>query len=299
VPTVVAGDLECHYEEDYFGDPWISDPPVILVQHGFSGGVATFGKWVPALATRYRVIRRALFAHDGTTAGRPDHDLSLDGLAEDLVAFLDALGIESVHFLGTHTGGMSGIPLAARHPDRVRSLALVDCPLRTSALQTRLVQNLPDDLRAKYPTWSDAIRGFGGYFAWYDATRGGVGAANPVQKWQRENLSRCDPEGLERYVAAMRDFDTEPYLADVGVPTLIVALAASTVTTLEDQMRMRTGIAGSELSLVEDVDGAPGKRGSQRGAEVRIVEMAPSEPGLAARYLSFLDARFPGPGTAA
>lgn len=292
MPTVVAGDLECHYEEDYFGDPWIADPPVILVQHGFQGSVATFGKWIPTLASRYRVIRRALFAHDGTSSGRPDHDLSLDGLADDLVAFLDALGIDSVHFLGTHTGGMSGIPLAVAHPGRVRSLGLLDCPIRTSALQTRLVQNLPDDLRAKYPTWSDAIRGFGGYFAWYDATRGGGDGAEPMQKWQREALARCDEAGLERYVAAMTHFDTEPYLAEVGVPTLIIALTGSTVTTLDDQLRMRQSIPDAEICVVEDAERA-GARRSQRGGEVRMVQMAPSEPALATRYLSFLEARFP------
>jgi len=296
VPTVTAGDLECHYEEDYFGDPWVSDPPVILVQHGFQGSVATFQKWIPALASRYRVIRRALFAHDGTGSGRSDHDLSLDGLADDLVAFLDALGIDSAHFLGTHTGGMSGIPLAVRHPDRVRSLGLLDCPLRTSALQTRLVQNLPDDLRAKYPTWSDAIRGFGGYFAWYDATRGA--GTGPIEKWQREGLSRCDDAGLERYVAAMRNFDTEGYLAEVGVPTLIMALTGSTVTTLEDQLRMRQAIPDSEISFVEDDARAHGN-GSQRGVEARMVQMAPSEPDLPKRYLSFLEARFPSPEGAA
>lgn len=293
MPTVVAGDLECHYEVDYFGDPWDSDPPVILVQHGFQGSLATFQKWVPALASRHRVIRRALFAHDGTSSGRPDHDLSLDGLADDLVAFLDALSIESVHFLGTHTGGMSGIPLAVRHPDRVRSLGLLDCPLRTAELQTRLVQNLPDDLRAKYPTWSDAIRGFGGYFAWYDATRPGAGPKDgPVERWQRESLARCDEAGLERYVAAMADFDTEPYLAEVGVPTLILALTGSTVTTLADQLRMRQCIPDAEISFVEDAERA-GTRGSQRGSELRMVQMAPSGPALANRYLSFLEARFP------
>lgn len=142
VRTIATGDLECAFLDDYLGDPWVTSPEVILVQHGFNGNLATFQRWVPALAGRFRVIRRALFAHDGTNGGRPDHDLSLEGLANDLVSFLDALGLERVHFLGTHTGAMSGVCLAALHPDRLISLGLLDCPLRTSGLQKLLVRGL-------------------------------------------------------------------------------------------------------------------------------------------------------------
>lgn len=293
MPTVVAGDLVCAYEDDYFGDPWVTDPPVVLAQHGFNGNLGTFQKWVPALAGTYRVIRRALFAHDGTSGGRSDHDLSLEGLADDLVAFLDALSIERVHFLGTHTGAMSGLPLAALHPDRVRSLCLLDCPLQTSGLQTRLVQGLPEDLQARYPTWSDAIEGLGGYLAWYDQVQRPAPPDEALARWQRETIGRCDDDGMGRYVAAMHHFNTEKYLTQVPVPTLVMAQTGSTLTRLEDQLHMRLMIPNAEIAFIEDVDGEAERRGSQRGTEARIVEMAPSEPGVAARYAAFLAARFP------
>jgi pimeloyl-ACP methyl ester carboxylesterase len=293
VAKLIVGDLECTYEDDYFGEPWIADPPVVLMQHGFNGNRATFQKWVPELASRYRVIRRALIAHDGTTGGRPDHDLSLDGLANDLVAFLDALEVEAVHFLGTHTGAMSGLPLAVSHPDRVRSLGLLDCPIQTSGLQSLLVQGLPEDLRSKYATWSEAIRALGGYQAWYEVVRAGDDPADPLRAWQRQAIGRCDDEGMERYVAAMHHFDTRSYLDHVTVPTLIVAQTGSRLTSLDDQLLMRVKIPNAELSFVEDRDGGAETRGSQRGSEVRIVEMAPSEPGIAARYAAFLSSHFP------
>jgi pimeloyl-ACP methyl ester carboxylesterase len=239
------------------------------------------------------VIRRALFAHDGTTAGRADHDVSLEGLADDLVTFLDRLEIPAVHFLGTHTGAMSGLPLAVAHPDRVRSLGLVDCPVRTSGLQQRLVQGLPLELRAEYPTWSEAIRGLGGYLAWYDRTRRPADPDDALRVWQRETIGRCDEAGMGRYVAAMHHFDTGPYLARVPVPSLIIAQTGSDLTKLEDQLKMRLEIPNSEISFVEDAEGDPEVRGSQRSSEVRIVEMAPSEPGIAERYATFLSSHFP------
>lgn len=91
----------------------------------------------------------------------------------------------------------------------------------------------------------------------------------------------------------MHHFDIQPYLARVNVPTLVMAQTGSTLTSLEDQLVMRTTIPNSELQFIEDADGPHERRGSQRGSQVRIVEIAPSEPDLAERYARFLDSRFP------
>jgi pimeloyl-ACP methyl ester carboxylesterase len=46
--------------------------------------------------------------------------------ADDMVAVLDALGLDRVHVIGMSMGGFVAIDLAHRHPDRVKSLVLVD-----------------------------------------------------------------------------------------------------------------------------------------------------------------------------
>lgn len=46
--------------------------------------------------------------------------------AEDMVAVLDSLGLDAVHVVGMSMGGFVAVELAHRHPDRVRSLVLVD-----------------------------------------------------------------------------------------------------------------------------------------------------------------------------
>jgi pimeloyl-ACP methyl ester carboxylesterase len=55
--------------------------------------------------------------------------------ADDLIAVLDALELQSVHVLGMSMGGFIAVDLAHRHPDRVRSLILVDggFPMATPA----------------------------------------------------------------------------------------------------------------------------------------------------------------------
>ena len=62
----------------------------------------------------------------GFGAPQPSPDLlGTEGLYDDAVALLDQLGVDSFHWVGSSIGGFVGARLAARHPDRVRSLVLL------------------------------------------------------------------------------------------------------------------------------------------------------------------------------
>ena len=52
----------------------------------------------------------------------------MDGLVEDLKNFLDALGMDKVHFVGESLGGFLGYHLAHRYPERLKTLTLVCTP---------------------------------------------------------------------------------------------------------------------------------------------------------------------------
>jgi pimeloyl-ACP methyl ester carboxylesterase/DNA-binding CsgD family transcriptional regulator len=81
-----------------------------------------------ALAERVRLIQ-----YDGRGTGRSQRDVSdasLDADMRDLDAVLDAVGAREVVLLGFYHSAMSAIGWAARHPDRVRGLALFGGALR-------------------------------------------------------------------------------------------------------------------------------------------------------------------------
>ena len=77
--------------------------------------------------------------------------------ADDLVAVLDALGLDAVHVCGMSMGGFVAIDLAHRHPERVKSLVLVDggFPMAPPAGLTRelLPQVFADRLGRLAQTW--------------------------------------------------------------------------------------------------------------------------------------------------
>jgi len=97
------------------------DPIVMLGSLG-----ANHRMWepqVPALASDHEVVRVDLRGH-GDSPVTPGPCTMAD-LADDVVAVLDARGLDSAHVVGLSLGGMVGLQLGIHHPQRVRSLALL------------------------------------------------------------------------------------------------------------------------------------------------------------------------------
>jgi pimeloyl-ACP methyl ester carboxylesterase len=108
------------------------DGPPLVLTHGLGSNQAFwFFRIAPRLAAKYRVTLYDLRGHggsEGTDSGYTTRDL-----AGDLEALMDAEGIAAAHLVGHSFGGAVGLHFAALHPDRVRSLALIDS--RLHALQ--------------------------------------------------------------------------------------------------------------------------------------------------------------------
>ncbi len=118
--------------------------PVVLL----NGVMMTMQSWAlqtAALAAKYRCV-----LHDfrgQLLSDKPAGPIAMQSHVDDLVALLDALGIESAHLVGTSYGGEVAMLFALAHPSRVRSLALIAC-----------VAHADDALRAKVGRWIDAAR---------------------------------------------------------------------------------------------------------------------------------------------
>ncbi len=107
----------------------ISDPrprgEAILFVHGFSHNRSVWHDVVDSLPERWRPISLDLRGHgesDWSASGAYD----LSDYASDLPACLDALGVERAHIVGHSLGGNVCTLFCAEHPERVRSLTLVD-----------------------------------------------------------------------------------------------------------------------------------------------------------------------------
>lgn len=117
----------------------------ILFIHGNGGSIQHFSFQIPFFEQKYKVIVADSRAQ-GKSVDSGD-SLSYEMMADDLNALLDHLHIDSCYVVGWSDGGINGLLLAIRHPDKVKKLAVTGA-------------NLEPDSSAVEPeiyTWAKAL----------------------------------------------------------------------------------------------------------------------------------------------
>jgi pimeloyl-ACP methyl ester carboxylesterase len=93
--------------------------PVLLI-HGGLGHADVWGFQVPALAEDHKVIVADSRGHGRST--RSDQPFGYELMADDYLALLDHLGIDQTDLVGWSDGGIIGLDIAIRHPERLSGL---------------------------------------------------------------------------------------------------------------------------------------------------------------------------------
>lgn len=97
--------------------------PVVLV-HAIGCDHRMWDSLAAALVPGFRVVRVDVRGHGVSPV--PEGEYSLDGLADDVLAVLDELGIDKAHWVGLSMGGMIGQAFALAHPQRLGRLVLAN-----------------------------------------------------------------------------------------------------------------------------------------------------------------------------
>jgi 3-oxoadipate enol-lactonase len=115
MPFVDRGDCRLWWDAEGDGDP-------LLLIMGLGYPSAMWYRQLPELSARWRTIR---FDNRGTgETGVPPGPYTIETMAEDAVAVLDAAGATTAHVLGASMGGIVAQQLVLEHPERVESLIL-------------------------------------------------------------------------------------------------------------------------------------------------------------------------------
>jgi pimeloyl-ACP methyl ester carboxylesterase len=115
MPITKANGIDLYYEVHGEGEP-------LLLIMGLSLTSKSWFRTIPALSAHYKVI---VFDNRGVgLSGKPNSPYSIELMAEDARAVLDAVGIVSAHVYGISMGGMIAQRLAIKYPERIKSLVL-------------------------------------------------------------------------------------------------------------------------------------------------------------------------------
>jgi pimeloyl-ACP methyl ester carboxylesterase len=202
--------------------------PVAIFVHGVFVNGHLWDRLIERLVDVRRCIAVDILAH-GATGARTDQDLSFDAQADMLVAFCDAMQFEKVDIVANDSGGGIAQILAARHPERIRSLILTNCdvhdnwppkqagPLHDLAAQGALGvvgQRMLADV-------AFARAGFATGFEHPDQL-----SPEEFRTWLEPLFdSPASTRNLERFITSFDNKQTvavEPLLRKLQVPTLIV-----------------------------------------------------------------------------
>lgn len=247
MPKIQANNYAMYYEVDDFTDPW-KPAETLWIQHGFGRSSRFWYHWVPPLAGHYRVLRRDMRGHGQSADPGANYQWSVDDLLNDMRGFLDALGIDKVHYVGESVGGILGVAFAVRWPERLKSLTLCASP-------TAIHPHLQQLFAVGYKDWYTAL-GTLGPAGWVKALMEqgggvGVGSDSPQVNWILQEWAKTPTHVLQGLCRLVPSVNITPLLPQVKVPTLVLAPARSPLTPLTEQVMIRDAIPGARIAVIE------------------------------------------------
>ncbi|MCO7221232.1 3-oxoadipate enol-lactonase [Klenkia sp. PcliD-1-E] len=213
------------------------DAPVVLLSNSLGTTLEMWDPQVPALAERFRVVRYDTRGHGRSPS--PAGDSTVDDLVDDVLALLDRLHVARAHVVGLSIGGMTGLRLAAREPERVDRLAVL-CTSAHPGNPGAWTERAATARREGTASLADAVVG-----RWF--TPGWAAEHPDVVARMRQGIVDCDDEGYASCCAAVGALDLRDQLGSITAPTLVVSGADDPALPPEHQEAIAAGIRGAAL----------------------------------------------------
>ncbi len=220
-----------------------SGSEAIVFSHGLLLDGTMFEEQVAHLQGSYRCIT---FDHRGQgQSGVAKDGYDIDTLTEDAAALIGHLDIAPCHFVGLSMGGFVGMRLAARKPQLLKTLTLLDTTADPEPIQNRPKYRMLNFVARWIGLWAVVGRVlpiiFGQTFL-TNTTR-----VKEKQRWANA-IGGNNRSGITRAVSGVIDRDgCSDLLGDIKIPVGIGVGDEDVATEPEKSERLHAAIAGSEL----------------------------------------------------
>jgi 3-oxoadipate enol-lactonase len=216
--------------------------PALLLLNSLGTSLEMWDDQVGALQEHFEVVRYDVRGHGKSSAGSRS-ELTLEQLARDALAVLDACGIARAHLCGLSLGGMTSMVIARYWPDRVLKAALCNTspymPPRDgwdSRIQTARTQGMASLTEGVLGRW------FTPEFRSTEPER--------VER-VRQMLLSTDPAGYSACCAAIRDMDLREDIKEITATTLVIGGTKDPATPPDQAELIANSIPGAKLKMLE------------------------------------------------
>jgi pimeloyl-ACP methyl ester carboxylesterase len=247
MPKVRAGNITLNYDQQGSGEPLLLIPYLAADHACYAFQVADYAKQFSCISIDLR----------GTgESDKPGGAYSTELLADDVAALMQTIGVEKGHIAGLSLGAAAAMWLAAKYPNRVKSLSLHSGWPKTDPYTRTVVQGWQAMARAKNNVAEMVIQGM---FPWCFTPE--LYARKPEYIQTLSDFVRSRPaQSVDAFIQqsdAVIAHDVDARLGEIRAPTQITFGRYDMVTSLRFADRLKNAIEDSELHVFEDCSHAP------------------------------------------
>jgi 3-oxoadipate enol-lactonase len=211
--------------------------PVLMMSNSLGTTLEMWQPQLAALESKFHLLRYDTRGHGNSDLTEEACEIST--LGHDVLALLDELRMDTVHFCGLSVGGVIGQWLGANAPDRLGSLILCNTAAKigTPELWNKRIADVEQHGMAAITE--------GALERWFTpAFR--LASPEAVAPFRRMLLA-TNPRGYTLLSAAIRDMDQRELVEKIRVPTCVIAGEHDPATTLDDAKFLQARIPGATL----------------------------------------------------
>ncbi|TCC35775.1 3-oxoadipate enol-lactonase [Kribbella speibonae] len=219
-----------------------SDAPTVVLANSLGSTWEMWDANLASLERHFRVVRFDTRGHGRSPV--PPGPYTIDDLTDDVVELLDSLELERAHLVGLSLGGMAGLRLAAREPERVDRLVVLCAGARLDPSSAWTDRAALVRARGTAAVAEAVVQ------RWYTAPW--LDRHPRIRKESEEMVASTPPDGYAACCEVIAAMDLLDDLPSITAPTLAIAGADDPATPPWQLERIATTVADGKLLVVPE-----------------------------------------------